>query len=871
MAFYLNIQCADQPAVRCRLEEGRLVLGSSSAADLQLQHYFISRRHSLVHVGTSQVAIEDLGSTNGTYLNGQLLAPNQLALLTPQDHVQIGPFRLRLETLAPDQTLESLPPAQAAEMQWGLEAEGSPRIMIEGPMLVGSDATSGICLRQAGVAPQHAYVQPRGEVLSVEAIGEAELWQGSQRVRSLALREGEQVGLGPNVRLTARRCGVVRAGARAVQPLNLGLVKKSEILIGRAPECDVRLEHPLVSRHHARLRQRHAGWVVEDLGSVHGTFIDGQRLSSPAVIHEGQTLEVAGYRFTIASFGLRPSSAAGVRRIDAQHVTQRVRGGKPILRDVSLHIEAGELVALVGGSGAGKSTLLNALSGFAPAAEGAVLFNGRDLYDHYDLFRSQIGYVPQQDILHEALPLERALLYSSRLRLSERGRTEAHLKGVDLVLAQLGLARQRRRLISTLSGGERKRANLAAELITAPSVLFLDEPTSGLDPLAEEDLMGQLRELADSGKTVVVVTHVAQNLTLCDKVAFIGTGGYLVYFGTPEDALEYFEVKTFLQIYRRLTREQPPAWWAKRYQASDAYRRYVESPRASHDGPPTSPTARRRLRVKRTPRWRQLTVLVRRYGELIGRDWRNLVLMLLQAPAIAALMGLGFTRSAFSTDPARGDAGDAVTMLFFMAVVAVWFGIFNSTREIVKELPIYQRERMSSIDVLPYLLSKILVLAAIGAIQVAGFLVVAALLIELPTPEWELVLKWFVTLLSGSLLGTGMGLLVSALVVKQDWANTAIIFLLIPQLILAGAFTPVSKMDPASNLLSTFVAARWTFETLGAQAGILDIVEKLRGGVSDSLRATFDVNVSSHLGVMAAGLGLLLMGCYAALRRKDPL
>ncbi|MEJ2210118.1 MAG: FHA domain-containing protein [Anaerolineae bacterium] len=790
--LYLNVYRADGPPIQCRLGPGHLLVGRTRQAVLRLDHQEVSGRHCLFRISPGGLTVQDLGSTNGTYLRGRRLPPYQEVAVSPGDRVQVGSFSLAVTT-RPEATTHSLP-------------------------------------------------------LSL----------------GVARREGTlSIGAG-------------RERQASTEQLDLGRLGKSEIVIGRAADCDVRLSHPAVSRYHARLRRRRDGWLAEDLGSVDGTFVDGARLVRPTVLREGQKLEVVGHRFAISGRSLVRFEPSGVRSLDAVDVGVRVGGGKIILRGVHLHAEAGELVALVGSSGAGKTTLLNALSGYVPASRGRVLFDGRDLYRHYDLLRSQIGYVPQQDILHESLPLERALLYSARLRLPDRAGAASHARRVEAVIDQLGLAHARQQTVSTLSGGERKRANLAAEMIVAPSVLFLDEPAAGLDSEVESVLMAHLRELADSGKIVVVCTHATQNVMLCDRVAVIGSGGYLTYFGPPEEALDYFEVKTFPEIYRRLAPAEAPLAWAKTYAASEAADRYVRQPPAAQPRleTPARPQRAQEKGMGRPPRTRQLAVLTRRYLDLLGRDRRNLLMLLLQAPAIALLMKMGFTSTAFDPDPARGKGQAAIMILFFLALVPVWLGIFNATREIVKEADVYRRERMATIDVTPYLLSKVIVLSGIGAIQIASLLLVASLVIELPLHNLGDYVEWGGTLMLGNLLGMGMGLLVSASVSKTDKVNTAMLFLISPQMLLAGAFITLAEMGAVTEFLSLFAAARWTFETLGAQVDVLAILQQQGGQsqrIAQGFAQTFGVDVTGHVAIMAVGFLLLLAGCYWALRRKDPL
>src|SRR5215212_2437674 len=257
--------------------------------------------------------------------------------------------------------------------------------------------------------------------------------------------------------------------------------------------------------------------------------------------------------------------ARGVE-IAASDLWQSVKGSRHVLHGVSFTARAKELVAVVGGSGAGKTTLLEALAGVRPAARGRVRFDGVDLYGNLDAFSRRLGYVPQDDIIHADLTLERTLRYSAMLRLSRlRSKTEVDAV-VGGALAALDLSERAGVRVGALSGGQRKRASIAVELLTSPHVFFLDEPTSGLDPASSGELLRFLRGLADAGSTVLFTTHSVQDLAHCDRVVFLAREGHLAFFGTVAEALDYFAVEHVEEIYERLAWEATPEHWAQRFE-----------------------------------------------------------------------------------------------------------------------------------------------------------------------------------------------------------------------------------------------------------------------------------------------------------------
>ncbi len=231
------------------------------------------------------------------------------------------------------------------------------------------------------------------------------------------------------------------------------------------------------------------------------------------------------------------------------------RGGvKRILNDVSLSVMPGELCALIGSSGSGKSTLMNCLNGFEPATSGNVYINGEELMENYGTLKSRIGYVPQADTVHGSLRVKNMLRFAALLRLP-RNITEFEIeKRIHDVLCIMGLFEHRHKLIKKLSGGQRKRAGIAAELISDPALFLLDEPTSGLDPEAETSLMKQLCRLShEKGKTVICITHTLQNISLFDKIIFLAPGGRLCFCGTHPQALEFFGVSNLTDAYELIS------------------------------------------------------------------------------------------------------------------------------------------------------------------------------------------------------------------------------------------------------------------------------------------------------------------------------
>lgn len=430
-------------------------------------------------------------------------------------------------------------------------------------------------------------------------------------------------------------------------PLNAG-----RLTIGRTPENTVVLNHPQVSGHHALLEKVEGGYRVIDTNSTNHVYVNEQ-LATNQLLRTGDEIRIGPYRLAYTGTELRQYDESNTIRIDALNLKKVGTNSIVLLNDISLVIPPRKFVALVGGSGAGKSTLMDALNGLRPAHEGTVLYNGVDYYRKLAAFSTQLGYVPQDDIVHRDLTVERALYYAARLRLPSDFTVEQIRWRIDEVLEDVEMTERRKLLVSKLSGGQRKRVSIALELLANPGVFFLDEPTSGLDPGLDRKMMSLLRRLADRGRTIILVTHATNNINACDYVCFLAQGGRLTYFGPPQEAKAYFEKTDFAEIYSTLepTREQPdiPKQAEARFLASPDYQRYVAEPlsegqaRQVHlqDKRTVQPGASKaQKRVKRGKAWSQFILLSTRYLELLKNDVGNLLILLLQAPVIAIMLVL---------------------------------------------------------------------------------------------------------------------------------------------------------------------------------------------------------------------------------------
>jgi ABC transport system ATP-binding/permease protein len=802
-----------------------VVIGREGDDGARLGDAQLSRRHARLSVADDgSLHIEDLGSANGTWVNGgRITGPTRLH---EGDVVLVGRTVLRATELradpalpeAPDEPLtRSLPapteqagspsvlgralavpatasrePAGAALLREGKRIELDP----EGTTL-GRDPDNDVVVTSSIVSGFHARVELRGTRWFVADLGTVDgtLLNGERlHAASRWLHSGDRIDIGPQSLFFV--AGSVGEARDEEIPLT-----RQPLTIGRDPACGLVLDDPRVSRQHAVIQRAGGAVEVVDRGSRNGTLVDGSPVRQ-AQLRPGSEVVVGPFRLLYTGTGIVRRDDRGALRLEAGHVSVEA-GGRRILNDASLTIAPGEFTVIIGESGAGKSTLLRALAGVSAPTEGEVTVNG----DPVTLRLPDIGFVPQDEIVHRELTVREGLRYAARLRLPPDSAPEEVDAAIERVLRELALAEHADTRIGRLSGGQRKRAGMAAELLTQPSLLLLDEPTTGLDPGLESRMMELFRELAEPGRrSVTVVTHATRNLALADSVCVMGRGGELTFKGAPEEACRFFGVDTFDDIYTALD-GRPAVEWRVEFEREQPGPRDPEA-----TAPLPRPAARAtedRPRPSDRP-LRQALVLTSRYLRLFARDRRNLALLLGQVPLIGLGVALLFRTGVFDDRPA-----DAAQLLFLLSTTAIWLGAIDGSREIIKEAALAGREQAVGVGLTPYLLSKALVLSALIAVQVTLLLATVALVQPLHADAGGYAATWALLGLTG-LAAVGLGLIVSAAVATEDQAASLIPLVLIPQLLFAGAIVPVEAMRSPMDLLAYLVFARWSFSGLGS-------------------------------------------------------
>lgn len=586
---------------------------------------------------------------------------------------------------------------------------------------------------------------------------------------------------------------------------NVFKLEQDEVKIGRSTENDIVLSHPAVSRHHCRIQRNHQGKIcLYDCSSANGVMINGKHVSEPTMLQDKDVIQILDFALLYSSECIYYHSVTEGISLRACSVTKNVGRGKKkkkILDNVSCEISSNEFVAIIGGSGAGKTTLMNAISGFEKDFKGNVYCNGIDLIEQFDNLKSVIGFVPQQDIIYENLTLRRMLYYTARLKMPADVRKEEINKRIDEVLEMVELTEHQNTYNRKLSGGQKKRASIAVELLADPKLFFLDEPTSGLDPGIEKNLMLTLNRLAkQQNKTVIMVTHTTQNLHLCDKVVFMGLGGRLCFCGNVNSAKHFFNTDDLVNIYNMIS--ETPEYWQKRFKeryASDSEQQSVNS-------------RKKILPQRKESFWRQLCILTGRYAELMLNDKARLLVLILQPFLIAVLLKIVSDENVFEIYESTKS------ILFALSCSGIWIGLFNSIQEICKERVILKREYMANLKLPCYLMSKFVIQALLGLVQAIILTMVFLRLsgvsregIFLEHFEAEILLTVWLTILAS----TAMGFIVSSIVKTGDKAMAIAPFLLIIQLLFSGI---LFKLEGSGRMISFCTISRWSVESLGSIA-----------------------------------------------------
>jgi ABC-type multidrug transport system ATPase subunit len=794
--------------------------------------------------------------------------------------------------------------AEIAGPQLLVRAQGASLTLRPGrDYVIGRNPVSDIVVEEPLVSWRHAVLKEAGGRWLLEDAGSTNgTFADKQRVRQLEITDSCQIRLGhpdagPVVSCTVTGAPVPAVAAPAHSatavwtaavraPTGVMRLPAKVVRIGRADDNEVVVGDLQVSRHHAELRKSPGGaYEITDLDSHNGTFVNGARTES-AVVTEADVIGVGRATFRLVGDELQQFDDTGDVSLDAQGLTVTLSSGKILLNDVSFPLPERCLLGVIGPSGAGKSTLLGALTGMRPATTGMVLYDGRDLYANYAELRHRIGLVPQENILHAQLSARRALGYAAELRFPRDTSAAERTRRIDEVLGELALAQHAETRTSSLSGGQQKRVNVALELLTKPSLLFLDEPTSGLDPGLDKSVMEMMSGLAKDGRTIIVVTHSVANLGICDRLLVLVPGGKIAYFGTPADGLRHFALNGWAEVFQAFE-AQPGRDWAQEYRQSAYYTRYTTGPRqlmaasqaTAQPAEPGQQAVSSPIAVpgqgtapgivpagvklppppKSVNRFAQLSTLVRRYVAVIASD-RNYVAAIALLPIILG----GLIRAIPDAGGLTGtNNGLAIQLMMILVMSACLIGIANAVRELVKERPIYTRERAAGLSPDAYLLSKLIVLGFVSAVQ--AVVLVAIGLAGRPLPKHGVVLSGaplVEIMLAMALLAIAsmtIGLLISAVVNSSDKTMPLLVVAVLVEVVLSGGIIRLNNMAGLEQL-AWLSPSRWGFAAAASTVDLNKVTPPPPGNTPDPLW-----NHTPHVWFLDMGVLLALAVVFASI------
>lgn len=811
-----------------------VVIGRDVEADVRIADPRISRAHLILRFDQGRWLAIDNGSLNGTYLNGYRMpvidihdgqsihvgnprGPRLTFAVGPQQGYTNRPGRTRPSpeagppTLAwsalPERTNPTRPPVRPRPLP--PRPAGSPNSPHRQPISPP---------RQAPPPPPNV---PRGtppdELTVVHAPAPQPVATPPAELTVVDAKTADVSNLATRfVKLLSPR-----SSAAAGSP--------GAMTIGRAAENDIVVSDVLASRRHATLVRTPLGTEIRD-NSINGTFVNGTRVGS-AILSDDDVVTIGNVDLVFRDGTLTPRSEAATRTggLEVRNVRYVVDNGKQLLDDISLIARPGTLTAVIGGSGAGKSTLARLIAGYTTPSSGSVTFEGHDIHAEYASLRSRIGMVPQDDVVHRQLTINQALGYAAELRLPPDTSKSDRAKIVAQVLEELDLTKHAETRVDKLSGGQRKRASVALELLTGPSLLILDEPTSGLDPALDHQVMMMLRQLADAGRVVIVVTHMLSYLETCDQLLLVAPGGKTAYCGPPDQIGEAMGTTNWAKIFTKVGADP-----------DEANRRFVEQrdaekrpqklvpDRADEPGALGEPV--------HTSVRRQISTVARRQIRLVVADRAYFVFLALLPFILGSLSltvpgGNGFHLPGANA----GTPDEAAQILALLMPAAAFMGTALTIRDLVGERPIFQREQAVGLSTTAYLLAKTAVYCGFAVLQSA--IITAIVVIGKSAPARGAVLlghstlgatvELFATVAATCVASAILGLAISSLVRSSEQIMPLFVVTVMAQLVLCGGMVPVTGRLGLDQL-SFGMPARWGY---AAAASTVD----LRHLVPDSL------------------------------------
>jgi ABC transport system ATP-binding/permease protein len=786
-----------------------VVVGRDLRADMRITHPLISRAHLLLRFEQGRWLAIDNGSLNGTYVNGRRVPvvdihDGQTINIGNPDGPQLA-FEIGHHAGAAGR------PPQTASMravQRSAAARPAPPQLARpatGPPAGVRPPAAGPSRPHPGAPPQPMYQGAGGQRPPV--------YPSSSPPQPPQLNRQPPSAPPPQVKSQlappASKPETGNLATKMIQAIlpGSGRLEKppGSATIGRANDNDIVIQDVLASRHHAFLVQSPLGTEIRDAHSVNGTFVNGVRVGS-AVLNEGDVITIGNVDlvFTDGNLIRRTEAATRTGGLEVNGVHFKI-DGKELLDNISLTARPGTLTAIIGGSGAGKTTLSRLIAGYTRPSAGTVTFEGHNIHAEYATMRSRIGMVPQDDVVHRQLTVNQALGYAAELRLPPDTSKQERAQVVAQVLEELDLTKHADTRVDKLSGGQRKRASVALELLTQPSLLILDEPTSGLDPALDRQVMLMLRQLADAGRVVLVVTHSVSYLDVCDQILLMAPGGKTAFNGPPSQVGSALGTTNWADIFANVGADP-----------DEANRRFMERDgrRPSETPAPESPADLGE--AVHTDLVRQFSTIARRQVRLVISDRGYSVFLAILPFLIGALSltvkgpkpGLG------PADPLGLAPTQPQYIMVLLNIGAVFMGTALTIRDLIGERPIFRREQAVGLSTTAYLLAKIFVFFVFATVQAAIATFIVRLGKGAPTAHPPFfdnsTFSLFVTVAGTCVASAILGLLLSAVAQSNEQIMPLLVVSIMSQLVLAGGMIPVTGRA-GLNQLSWVTPGRWGY------------------------------------------------------------
>ena len=784
-----------------------VVVGRDLRADVRIAHPLISRAHLVLRFDQGRWIAIDNGSLNGMFLNGRRVPAaditdgQQLHVGNPDGPLltfEVGRHQGSAGSPPPTAAVPVPVPPRSGTIRPGQPPTGRPQAPRHQP--------PGYPGGPGGTRPpQPSRPVPVQQPISAPAMDSATVMGPAAAPRS-------------SDNLATSMLKILRPGRPADAP-------PGSVKIGRATDNDIVIPDVLASRHHATLIQGPSGTEIRDNRSINGTFVNGVRVDSE-MLTDGDTVTIGNVDLVFSDGTLvrrtETAAATATGGLMANGVTWTIEGNKTLLDNISMSARPGTLTAIIGPSGAGKSTFARLVAGYTHPTTGQVSFEGHDVHAEYASLRSRIGMVPQDDVVHGELTVRQALMYAAELRLPPDTTKADREQVVNEVLEELEMTKHLDTRVDKLSGGQRKRASVALELLTGPSLLILDEPTSGLDPALDRQVMTMLRQLADAGRVVLVVTHSLTYLDVCDQVLLLAPGGKTAFYGPPHQIGLELGTTNWADIFSSVAGD-PDA----------AQRRYLER----HGPPPPTPATQQPADLgspTRTSVRKQFSTIARRQMRLIISD-RGYFIFLAFLPFIMGALslsvpgnvGFGVPVPAIQGGEAPNEPGQILVLL---NVGAIFMGTALTIRALIGERAIFLREQAVGLSTTAYMFAKVFVFAGFALLQ-SGVVVAINIVGKgwgagavtsgavIPNRSLELYVD-----VAACCVGAAMvGLALSALAKSNEQIMPLLVIAIMSQLVFQGGMIPVTGRIVLDQM-AWVTPARWGFASTASTIDLIRLV-----------------------------------------------